>query len=129
MGLMGEIQLGKELCRTTGLDPHRIPAVAPASVGEGTGDDTSSVQKQGWLLKRADIGVWQRRYFIISDSALVYMNRAPATSSSGKTLPTLEEGEGKKGFLAIGDLHDVHPTGNAGGGLSGPASVRWHSHS
>lgn len=122
------------------LQTKTVPSI-PAAEGAGQiVDPLSRVSKEGWLLKRASNGVWQKRYFILTPASLCYYSAKPKHASSPPRVKPLWSGDGggkrnsedssrrereskggggggegsSKSVMPVVELRDVHPTGMGG---------------
>jgi len=103
-----------------------LPNVAPSHV--------PGAVKVGWLKKRGENGIWQRRFFVLTPAALSYYHRLPFTgadsltsfpdggngddsSEAGGTLDSRAAAllaTANTKFITLNHLHDVHATGTGG---------------
>ena len=85
----------------------------PAPSGKLTSLETmaqNGVLKHGWLHKRAQNSIWQRRYFVLTPAALYYASNEPRKGGSLDEL--INKGETTR--MPFSEIHDVYPTGQGG---------------
>lgn len=85
----------------TSVSSMSLSASAAASSG-------SSVSlREGWLHKRSNNSIWQRRYFMLTPSALQYSSHAPNSAGVWNDAHVRES-------MPMIEVHDPHPTGQGG---------------
>ena len=69
----------------------------------------TAVIKAGWLHKRAQNGIWQRRFFVLTTDTVFYASQEP---KKGKTIEELLNGTRDLTRMPLTEVHDVHPMGH-----------------
>jgi len=96
-------------------------AASVAFASSRPSDDNAPV-KASWLHKRAQNGIWQKRWFVLSKTSLSYFHKQQPSSSYAAPRATAaddtssEYGIGVKErstFLPLDQLHDPHPGNGA----------------
>lgn len=80
------------------------PPHPPSSRGASVEHERNTVLKAGYLHKRAQNGIWQRRYFVLTPATLYYAGSEPRKGASIEDSRDVTR-------MPMSEIHDVHPTG------------------
>lgn len=97
-----------------GGNPPRNSRLSTAASGRTSGAGSAAsivVAKAGWLHKRAQNGIWQRRYFMLTQSEFCYANSEPKKGTTAEAL--LASGKDVT-RMAMLEVSEMHPTGQGG---------------